>query len=133
MMKGIVEGLSRVLLCSPFLYLSIRMLIYPREMLDRFLEANLPLVPVLFVLLLSMLLIGSASLFLGYRTKSAAIILLIVSIPSALLLFPSSTNASISVYFCWLAIIGGLIRTTASSPGSFSLDEHYKRPVRKRR
>lgn len=132
-MKNVVEGISRVLLSSPFIYLSLVMLVHPGRILDQLVSSGLPLVPVLFIVILSSLLIGSITLFLGYRTQSAAVLLILISVPAALLMFPAGSVLTLPELFCWVGIIGGLLHVALSQPGAFSLDQRYNRPVRKRR
>ncbi|MDP8205280.1 MAG: hypothetical protein P9L92_01350 [Candidatus Electryonea clarkiae] len=132
---GWLEGLARVLLGALFLFRAGRLL-FPsgaEDAMKTMMEAGLPAVPFLFSITLTLLLLGSLGLVLGYRTKSAALVLLILYILNAFISFPPWVSGNLTLFLLRCGIMGGLLLVIVHGPGKFSFDAQSMVPVRRKR
>jgi len=130
--NGIVELIARICLSGVFIYYALRMLIFPSTVLERMFALNLPVVPVLFIIILSMIILGSISLILGYRTRTAAGVLLIFSLLFVITNYPPWKFSHFFIFLCWLGVIGGLLKMMIHGPGLISFDGRNMVPVRRK-
>ena len=131
-MYGFFDAMARVFISCIFLYRGWRMLIFPRETLDRLVALNIPLVPAVFVIVLSAVLIGAFGLIFGYRTKVSALLLLVVSAPLLFILCPDLAVNKLLLLLFWLCLVGGLIEIIIHGPGSLSFDKRNLVPVKRK-
>lgn len=130
---GILEALARLLISSVYIYFAIKMLVYSRTCMEHMLEAGVPAIPLVYIVTLSVLLIGSLGLFLGYRTKSASLMLILISIPAILFIYPPWHISEFSQFLAHLGLVGGLIHIYIFEPGKYSFDARNMVPVKRRR
>ena len=81
---------------------------------------GLPLPQVLAIGTIVFLLLGSASLILGYKAKIGALLIILFLIPATLFFHPIS--ADLTGFLKNLALIGGLMMVMAYGPGLISVD-----------
>lgn len=134
-MKGLPgwpEAFARLLLSLLFLFRAGYMLVLPGRYMNYMVQSGLVAIPFIFVVVLSLLILGGLGLLLGYRTKIAAVLLMFYAILN-LIIAPSGWNfESLSQVFLWLVVIGGLLLVIIHGPGTWSFDKHNLVPVRRR-
>ncbi|MBZ0263655.1 DoxX family protein [bacterium] len=130
---GFLEAIARLFISSVYIYFAIKMLVYSRLCMEHMLEAGVPAIPLVYVVTLSTLLIGSLGLFLGYRTKSAALMLIFISIPAILFIYPPWDVSEFSQFLAHLGLVGGLIHIYIYGPGKYTFDARNMVPVKRRR
>ena len=118
-----------VLLLIGRLMLSVFFVAEAFDKIDRFQEwtefiakANMPFPEAEMVLVIALLVLGSACLITGWKLKIGSIMLVVFLVPTALLFEPAS-SAIKSV-----SLIGALFLIMASGPGRFALGGTLKEP-----
>ncbi len=129
-----VEAVARILLGGLFLLEAGRGLIHPGHVMRELIAAGVPGVPATFVVGLTLILIGSLGLILGYRTRTACISLGIVLLVQILFLYPpwNLTATSGVPLLSRVGILGGLLLILFHGPGPISFDAHKLVPVRRK-
>lgn len=94
---------------------------------------GVPLPALAAILSIAFLILGSLSLFLGFKTQIGAILLLLFLIPTTLVVHNPIADASQwSSFFQNLGLIGGLLMTVYAGPGRVSIDGAQRTPDYKR-
>jgi putative oxidoreductase len=130
---GIHESVARLLLGSIFLYRAGYILYHPKEVMEQMMSANIPGVPALFVIISTLILLGSLGLVLGYRTKTAAFVLIIITLVEAFILRPPWQEGNIALFLIRISLIGGLMLVMIYGAGKWSFDAQSMVPVRRKR
>lgn len=111
---------GRVCLALVFLNAGIKHLTGFSEFVPVIASKGLPLPGLLAVGTIVFLLVGAASLLLGYKTKIGACLLIAFLIPTTLIFHPFTSD--LSGFLKNLALIGGLLMTISNGPGLMSVD-----------
>ncbi|MEL6383245.1 MAG: DoxX family protein [Cyanobacteria bacterium J06626_18] len=86
-------------------------------------SVGLPLAPLVTAFSIAFLLLGAASLILGYRARIGGVLLLLFLIPATLVFHNPIADPTQMIQFLKnLAIIGGLLMMIAYGSGPISLD-----------
>ncbi len=130
---GWAEGIARLFLAGIFIERSVLLLLHPEIQMEKMVTAGIPLVPVFFVTALTLLLLGSTGLLLGYRARAASFWLLIyLAIDSLFIRMPLGSSV-MTEFFLRLALLGALILVMLHGPGYLSFDAQRMVPVRRKR
>jgi putative oxidoreductase len=85
--------------------------------------AGIPFPALLLPLTILVELLGGLSVLLGYKTRSAAIVLFLFLIPTTLVFHTNFAQRMQVIQFMKnLAIMGGLLQLAGTEPGALSLD-----------
>ncbi len=134
---GWVEALARLLLGSLFLLQAARSLVQPGSVMKLMIESGAPGGPATFVIGLTLILLGSLGLILGYRTRAACGALILVLVVQVLFIYPpwyaGVSSAGPYPLLMRIGILGGLLLVVYHGPGPLSFDAHKLVPVRRKR
>lgn len=114
---------ARICLALIFLNSGIKHLIGFQSFVPAIAGKGLPLPQVLAVGAIVLLLLGSASLILGYQTKVGALLLILFLIPTTLSFHPIATDTT--GFLKNLALVGGLLMMMTYGPGLISVDGRH--------
>ncbi len=130
---GLLEAIARILISSIYIFYSGNILVYPAQAMERMMQAGIPAVPVLFVIALTFLILGSLGLALGYRTRSAALALLVLTLLEYLFVRSPWKTGDPHLAFMFLSLMGGLLLVIVYGAGSWSFDARSMVPVRRKK
>lgn len=101
--------------------------------MSRMMDTGIPVVPVLFVIALSLLLLGSLGLLLGYRTRTCALALVVLTLAESMVVYTPWVEGNLPAFLVRLSVAGGLILVILYGPGRLSFDAQSMVPVRRKR
>ncbi len=130
---GLSDLIARLLLSGIFLLMAGDMLIHPESVMESMVEAGIPFVPAVFVIMLTLHILGGLALALGYRTRTAALILFFSTIAVAFVFYPPWSSGNWDIFLIHLGICGGLLLVHIHGPGTWSFDGRNMVPVKRRR
>jgi len=121
-MHGLAALVGRVLLALIFLQSGIEKFIYYNATLGYMTRAGLPFPQALLVVSGIVETVCALALIAGWKTRSAAIALVIWMIPVTLIFHWPAAGQDAAIHFMKnVAITGGLLVLFASGPGAWSL------------
>lgn len=105
-----MDGLARGLLALVFVHALVGKLTNFGAVADTIAAKGLPLAPLLLVLAMGLLAVGSALLILGWRQRLGALLLLIFLVPTSLIFHSTLGDTADRIQLLKnLAIMGGLL------------------------
>ncbi len=105
-----IGGLARVLLALVFVHALVGKLTTFTAVADKISAKGLPLAPLLLVLAMALLAVGSALLILGWRQRLGAVLLMIFLLPTSLIFHSDLGDSSERIQLLKnLAIVAGLL------------------------
>lgn len=132
-MDLLVATLFRVLFSLIFFGAGMKHVFFPQKIVDRLAESSsaeflAAIVPLSFLVVLTgvVLLVGGVSLLLGFWTKRAALVLILVLIPITLSV-QTAGGESMGPLFKNIALLGALIHFAWFGTSGWSLDRHFGR------
>lgn len=120
--------LARLCLSAIFIYAGIQKFLFHDATLQYMAAKNLPAVPVLLVLAALVELIGGACLIIGFKTRTAAALLLLFLIPATYLFHDfwnvggADKQLQTLMFLKNIAIMGGLLLLIACGSGRCGVD-----------
>jgi len=113
---SLLNRIARVLLCLVFVHAVLGKLMGFGAVAERIAGKGLPLAPLLLVLAMALMTVGSALVISGWRARLGAVLLLLFLIPTTLLFHGEVGEVSERIQlFKNLAIMGGLLLVVDSS------------------
>ncbi|HEY6257354.1 MAG TPA: DoxX family protein [Xanthobacteraceae bacterium] len=121
--EAVVAFAGRVLLSAIFLLAGFSKLAAPVATIGYISSAGLPLAPLGLAIAILVEIGGGLALVAGYRTRTAAAILAIFTIATALAFHSNLADQNMFIHFFKnIAMAGGLLQIVAFGPGRLSLD-----------
>lgn len=121
---GLAATLGRALIATIFILSGTSKIFDPASALGYIASAGMPFPKLALAVAIAIELIGGVALVVGYRTRSAAIILAGFSVATALAFHQAIADQNQFIHFFKnFAIAGGLLQVAAFGGGRFSLDD----------
>ena len=116
---SLLNRIARVLLCLVFVHAVLGKLMGFDAVAGRIAERGLPLSPLLLVLAMALMAVGSVLVISGHRARLGAILLLLFLVPTTLLFHNDVADPQQRIQlFKNLSIIGGLLLVADRDGGS---------------
>ncbi|CAK6696818.1 DoxX family protein [Synechococcus sp. BA-124 BA4] len=112
-----IEGVARVLLALVFVHALVGKLTNFGAVAGTIAARGLPLAPLLLVLAIALLAVGSALLILGWRQRLGAVLLLVFLVPTTLIFHSELADTADRIQLLKnLAIVAGLLLVANQPP-----------------
>src|SRR6187455_2930810 len=115
--------LGRVLMCALFLKSAYGKIMNPAELATKLAEKAMPLPDVLAWVVIAMELTFTVMILIGYKTRLAALGLVIWLIPVTFVMHPPNDDKQLGAFMKNLAIIGGLLFIAKSGAGEWAVEK----------
>ena len=130
-MKNMLSFLGRLLLAHLFLIAGIEKILDPAGTQAYMAAKGMPLTALFLLAAIAFELGGGLSLLIGFWARWGALALALFLVPTTLIFHTQFSDPMQQVMFMKnLAIIGGLLMTSAFGPGRFSWDERAARAAK---
>lgn len=122
---------ARICLGLIFIRAGINHLLTYNSFVETIAGLGVPLPALAAVLSIAFLILGSISLFLGFKTQVGAILIMLFLIPTTLVVHnPIADSSQWTAFFKNLGLVGGLLMTVYAGPGRVSIDGPQPTPDR---
>ena len=115
--------LGRVLMCALFLKSTYGKIMNPAELTSKLVEKAMPAPDVLTWIVIAMELAFTVMILVGYKTRLAALGLVIWLIPVTFVMHPPNDDKQLGAFMKNLAIIGGLLFIAKSGAGEWAVEK----------
>lgn len=115
--------LGRVLMCALFLKSTYGKIMNPAELTSKLVEKAMPAPDVLTWIVIAMELAFTVMILVGYKTRLAALGLVIWLIPVTFVMHPPNDDKQLGAFMKNLAIIGGLLFIARSGAGEWAVEK----------
>jgi uncharacterized membrane protein YphA (DoxX/SURF4 family) len=126
-MNTFIPLLGRLCLAVLFARSVVTKIMDPDELAARLIDKGMPLPEILGVVVIAFELIGTLLLIVGWKTRYAALLLILWLIPVTIIMHPPDDPKQIGAFLKNLGLIGGLLFLYRSDAGEWSVDGLQKK------